>query len=83
MYRNIQLLLKSLNTSVKCSFMYWLSDTHSFFWLVILLLLKILTCIFQGLCIHAIKIVLVEHAYSWVSLEPFSVILTGGQPKMY
>ena len=21
--------------------------------------------------------------YSWVSLEPFSVILSGGQPKMY
>ena len=23
------------------------------------------------------------YCYSWVSLEPFSVILSGGQPKMY
>ena len=25
----------------------------------------------------------ISSAYSWVSLEPFSVILSGGQPKMY
>ena len=27
----VQLLLKSLSASVKCSFMYWQGNTHSFF----------------------------------------------------
>ena len=30
-----------------------------------------------------IKLDLDLYTYSWVSLEPFSVILSGGQPKMY